>query len=121
MTGNIIVSTCCLGDMAVNAPSSSGCALGHGGRLQPYHPRKHELTITNPTRYISRSSIKYPPLKVPLPLSHILPLPPTYPCGAAVGRFFVAVLCWVGAGSDLPHNEMLSMHVSYWGRAAAFL
>ena len=46
MTGNIIVSTCCLGDMAVNAPSSSGCALGHGGRLQPYHPRKHELTIT---------------------------------------------------------------------------
>ena len=31
MTGNIIVSTCCLGDMAVNAPSSSGCALGHGG------------------------------------------------------------------------------------------
>ena len=47
MTGNIIVSTCCLGDMAVNAPSSSGCALGHGGRLQPYHPRKHELTITN--------------------------------------------------------------------------
>ena len=24
MTGNIIVSTCCLGDMAVNAPSSSG-------------------------------------------------------------------------------------------------
>ena len=31
MTGNIIVSTCCLGDMAVNAPSSSGCALGLGG------------------------------------------------------------------------------------------
>ena len=31
MTGNIIVSTCCLGDMAVNAPSSSGCALGIGG------------------------------------------------------------------------------------------
>ena len=31
MTGNIIVSTCCLGDMAVNTPSSSGCALGHGG------------------------------------------------------------------------------------------
>ena len=49
MTGNIIVSICCLGDMAVNAPSSSGCALGHGGRLQPYHPRKHELTITKPT------------------------------------------------------------------------
>ena len=24
MTGNIIVSTCCLGDMAVNAPSDSG-------------------------------------------------------------------------------------------------
>ena len=31
MTGNIIVSTCCLGDMAVNAPSSLGCALGLGG------------------------------------------------------------------------------------------
>ena len=31
VTGNIIVSTCCLGDMAVNAPSSSGCALGLGG------------------------------------------------------------------------------------------
>ena len=26
MTGKIIVITCCLGDMAVNAPSSSGCA-----------------------------------------------------------------------------------------------
>ena len=24
MTGNIIVSTCCLGDMAVNAPEDSG-------------------------------------------------------------------------------------------------
>ena len=52
MTGNIIVSTCCLGDMAVNAPLSSGCALGFGGgggggRLQPYHPRKHVLTITH--------------------------------------------------------------------------
>ena len=35
MTGNIIVSTCCLGDMG-----------GGGGRLQPYHPRKHVLTIT---------------------------------------------------------------------------
>ena len=46
VTGNIIVSTCCLGDMAVNA--SSGYALGlggggGGGRLQPYHP---VLTIT---------------------------------------------------------------------------
>ena len=31
MTGNIIVSTCCLGDMAVNAPSALGCALGLRG------------------------------------------------------------------------------------------
>ena len=46
MTGNIIVSTCCLGDMAVNAPSDTGGGGGGGGRLQPYHPRKHELTIT---------------------------------------------------------------------------
>ena len=30
MTGNIIVSTCCLGDMAVNAPQSEGAALGLG-------------------------------------------------------------------------------------------
>ena len=61
MTGNIIVSTCCLGDMAVNTPpppppppESEGCTFGlgggggggGGGRLQPYHPRKHVLTIT---------------------------------------------------------------------------
>ena len=31
MTGNIIVSTCCLGDMAVNAPESEGAARGLGG------------------------------------------------------------------------------------------
>ena len=31
VTGNIIVSTCCLGDMAVNAPESEGAALGLGG------------------------------------------------------------------------------------------
>ena len=31
VTGNIIVSTCCLGDMAVNAPQSEGAALGLGG------------------------------------------------------------------------------------------
>ena len=47
MTGNIIVSTCCLGDMAVNAPRVQGLGGGGGGgggRLQPYHPRKHVLT-----------------------------------------------------------------------------
>ena len=49
MTGNIIVSTCCLGDMAVNAPESEGIYSSSPrtrGRLQPYHPRKHVLTIT---------------------------------------------------------------------------
>ena len=35
MTGNIIVSTCCLGER----PRTRG-------HLQPYHPHKHVLTIT---------------------------------------------------------------------------
>ena len=45
MTGNIIVSTCCLGDMAVNALGHGGGGGGGGGG-GAYHPRKHELTIT---------------------------------------------------------------------------
>ena len=46
MTGNIIVSTCCLGDMAVNAPRPGGG--GAFTAISPlYHPCKHVLTITN--------------------------------------------------------------------------
>ena len=40
VTGNIIVSTCCLGDMAVNAPESEGAARGLRGIYS-------HITLTN--------------------------------------------------------------------------
>ena len=48
MAGNITVSTCCLGGMAVNAPRPRLLPRtgGRAGRLQPYHPRKQVLAIT---------------------------------------------------------------------------
>ena len=50
VTGNIIVSTCCRSKRPlILRLRPRGGGGGGGGALQPYHPRKHVLTITYTT------------------------------------------------------------------------